>query len=282
MISGRYRSDDLCKHWSPTNKQGHCVAPPCQGAGVVGDLEHILVECPALNDTRDRLKQLWLERSRQSPAFYQMIRKVLASPPSLQVQFILDPTVFDGTAMLTEIYGYPFLSHVHYLTRTYAYYLHRQRLIVLERWPGDFGRKKKVPNYNNPSNNSSFSGLPIIPINSVLDRYPVSRCTTVSTTTTPSTIITMTGATTHNTEVTLGSSSVWAQPVSPAQSAQHSLMRPSLAPTAVHFVVTDTASCHNSTLEANSYSGTATGSCSRPVMSVSGSYSSVISQSKPS
>ena len=63
----------LLGNWSPSNKQGHCLAPQCQGADVVGDLEHILVDCPALQDTRDRLKKLWLDKSMQSPAFYQMI-----------------------------------------------------------------------------------------------------------------------------------------------------------------------------------------------------------------
>ena len=193
MISGRYRSDDLCKYWSLSNKLGHCLAPTCQGAGVVGDLEHILVECPALHETRERLKQLWLDRSKQSPAFYQMINMVLSSPPSVQVQFILDPTVFDGTAMLAEIYGYPFLSHVHYLTKTYAYYLHHQRLIVLDKWHGDFGRKAKVPNVNIiQPNHDSISGFPINTNNSVLSRLPASQCSSVTTTTSPSITNTMT------------------------------------------------------------------------------------------
>ena len=170
----------------------------------------------------------------QSPAFYQMIRMVLSSPPSVQVQFILDPTVFDGITMLTEIYGYPFLSHVHYLTRTYAYYLHRQRLIVLDKWPGDFGRKTKVPNVNIiQPNHDSISGFPINTNNSALSRLPASQCSSVTTTTSPSITntmtMTMTGAITGDIALnTLGSTSVLARPVLPAQSALHSLVRPSI------------------------------------------------------
>ena len=150
MISGRYRSEDLCKHWSTSNKLGYCLAYTC--SGVPGDLEHILVVCPALKDVRHRLTKLWLERSTASPALHQLIRLVLSSPPSVQVQFILDPTLFDGINMLVEIYGLPILEHVLYLTRTYAYYIHREKLIMLGRWPGDHGRRQQPssPDKSNP------------------------------------------------------------------------------------------------------------------------------------
>ena len=109
----------------------------------MGDLEHILVVCPALQNARDRLKKLWLDRSAQSPGLHQMVQMVLKSPPSIQVQFILDPTVFDGISLLVECHGLPILLHVLYLTRTYAYCINREKLMQLGRWPGDFGRKQK-------------------------------------------------------------------------------------------------------------------------------------------
>ena len=282
MISGRYRSDDLCKYWSLSNKLGHCLAPTCQGAGVVGDLEHILVECPALHETRERLKQLWLDRSKQSPAFYQMINMVLSSPPSVQVQFILDPTVFDGTAMLAEIYGYPFLTHVHYLTRTYAYYIHRQRLIVLDKWPGDFGRNKKAPLNNNfHANHDSSSGLAKSTINSVFAGYPTSQCVSVSTRASSSMINTMTGTIAGNNVIdTLDSSRVPAQLALPANPALHNVVRPSIVSASVPSVVTDTTPCYSSTLLAYSSSSAVIGSCAQQVVSVSECRSSVISQLK--
>ena len=39
MVSGRFRSDYLCRHWSD-NRLGHCQAETC--VDVVGDLEHLL------------------------------------------------------------------------------------------------------------------------------------------------------------------------------------------------------------------------------------------------
>ena len=53
MVSGRYRSDYLCRHWTPSNREGFCLADTCQG--VEGDLVHMLTICPALQSTRDRL-----------------------------------------------------------------------------------------------------------------------------------------------------------------------------------------------------------------------------------
>ena len=147
------------KHWSGTNRLGYCLASTCNE--VVGDLDHILVACPALAHVRERLKKLWLDRSSESPGLLQMLKMVLKSPPPVQVQFILDPTVFDGVRMLVEIHGMPVLSHILYLTRTYAYYMHREKLILHGRWPGDFGRKQiklSALSNINISNNSLVTG----------------------------------------------------------------------------------------------------------------------------
>jgi hypothetical protein len=141
MISGRYRSEDMCKHWSSSKQLGHCLAPTC--SGVTGDLEHMLLTCSAFQEVRARLTKLWLDRSTQSPALHQLIKMVLASPPLVQVQFILDPMVFDGIKMLIELYDFPIIEHVLYLTRTYAYYIHREKMIMLGRWPGDHGRRQR-------------------------------------------------------------------------------------------------------------------------------------------
>ena len=149
MISGRYRSEDLCKHWTPSNKNGFCLADTC--SQVKGDLVHILVVCPALQVVRDRLTKLWLDRTASLPALYHLLCSVLSSTPSVQVQFILDPSLFPGIFTLWESHGQPLLDHVYYLTRTYAYYLHREKLISLGRWPGDPGRRRIPLTYNTKS-----------------------------------------------------------------------------------------------------------------------------------
>ena len=60
MVSGRFRSEALCRHWS-ANRHGYCRAPSCHQ--VYGTLEHLLVSCPALDTVREGLYSMWLERS---------------------------------------------------------------------------------------------------------------------------------------------------------------------------------------------------------------------------
>ena len=55
MISGRYRTDSLCRFWSD-NRQGYCLAETCDQ--LVGDLEHMLLHCPALHQARQNLQQM--------------------------------------------------------------------------------------------------------------------------------------------------------------------------------------------------------------------------------
>ena len=49
MVSGRYRSEMMCRFWS-SNSRGHCLTATC--IQVPGTLEHLLVSCPALEHTR--------------------------------------------------------------------------------------------------------------------------------------------------------------------------------------------------------------------------------------
>ena len=51
MLSGRYRTDYLTRHWSKSNPSGHCLLPGCVG-DQHGTLEHILLHCPALSEAR--------------------------------------------------------------------------------------------------------------------------------------------------------------------------------------------------------------------------------------
>ena len=175
MISGRYRSEELCRHWSASNKLGYCLADTC--SGVVGDLAHILVVCPALQAVRNRLRNLWLDRTSQIPALYNLIQMVLSFPPPVQVQFILEPGLFPGIVMLWETFGQPLLDHVYYLTRTYAYQVHREKLISLGRWPGDPGRRQRPVALSNnlqtnirptfdmtlPNHDNNFTNFSLIP-----------------------------------------------------------------------------------------------------------------------
>ena len=141
MVSGRYRSDYLCRHWTPSNREGFCLADTCQG--VEGDLVHMLTICPALQSTRDRLVRFWKQKTQHYPVLSKLLSEVLSSPPHAQTQFILDPCLVPAILALCNKHGKELFDHVYYITRTFAYYMHRAKMISLGRWPGDPGRKPK-------------------------------------------------------------------------------------------------------------------------------------------
>ena len=55
MLSGRYRCELLCRHWS-SNKAGLCLLPDCKDPGTCEDLPHILIACKSLIPIRTRIR----------------------------------------------------------------------------------------------------------------------------------------------------------------------------------------------------------------------------------
>ena len=56
MLSGRYPTDKLSRHWNNQNPEGLCQLPGCHSA--LGDLPHMLTTCPALADARSKMLSL--------------------------------------------------------------------------------------------------------------------------------------------------------------------------------------------------------------------------------
>ena len=54
MISGRYRTEELCSKWTP-NSSGCCQAPSCLNSNEKEDIHHILAVCCSLGPTRVKL-----------------------------------------------------------------------------------------------------------------------------------------------------------------------------------------------------------------------------------
>ena len=132
MVSGRYRTEKLCRFWSD-NRSGYCKAPTCHQ--VIGSLEHLLVVCPAVEPVRARLYQMWLERTVQFPSLHSLILSVLKSPESVKVQFILEPMAFPLIIFLFQQHGHPIIEQVSYITRTFAFYIHKEKQKILGNWP---------------------------------------------------------------------------------------------------------------------------------------------------
>ena len=162
MISGRYRTEDMCRFWS-NNRNGYCQAPTCKN--IVGDLKHLLLQCLALEPSRARLLKMWKMKTDDYPGLQKIIARVLSSSEDDQVQFILDPTVFPDMISLVQENGRSVLDHALYLTRTFAFYLHKQSLILLGRWPNLNNDKPtrtnttKEINQNHNTNTILFPGI---------------------------------------------------------------------------------------------------------------------------
>ena len=129
MLSGRFRTETLCKYWS-SNKMGFCRAPTCRETS--GTLEHLLVTCPALDSTRERLYNMWLQKSVMFPSLHSTIREILDCDESTKTQFILEPLAFPQIANDFLNHGQRFIEQLSYLTRTFAFYIDREyRKIIL-------------------------------------------------------------------------------------------------------------------------------------------------------
>ena len=88
--------------------------------------------------------KLWKDRALPYYRLAEIITEILSSQPQAQTQFILDPCLVPAILALCNQHGKELFDHVYYLTRTFAYYMHRAKMISLGRWPGDPGRKPKL------------------------------------------------------------------------------------------------------------------------------------------
>ena len=111
MMSGRFRSEYLTRHWS-NNQQGLCMAVTCNH--IVGDLEHMLVHCPALGSVRDRMWDLMFERAATFPPLYNFFLILKKSPPTTKLKFFLDPLAFHEILETFTFFGQPVLELICY------------------------------------------------------------------------------------------------------------------------------------------------------------------------
>ena len=132
MLSGRYRTGLLSKHWS-TNRSGYCLLPSCNAQ--IEDLAHILVSCPSLNHIRTNLLHFTKQYLTQIPEDALQQITSLASPSSpLFMDFLLDCSTVPCVIVLVQKFGPELLHDLFHLSRTWCYSLHKERLKLLGRW----------------------------------------------------------------------------------------------------------------------------------------------------
>ena len=133
MLSGRYRTELLCSHWSD-NVNGWCLAPACKGLMIREDIEHILVECRSLDVTREILQLFTTRFSISNPILHPILSKYLDPSNPLHCQFLLDCSCLPEVIFISQLYGDTLLHKLLYVTRTWCYSLHRARARLLGRW----------------------------------------------------------------------------------------------------------------------------------------------------
>ena len=131
FLSGRYRTESLCKHWS-NNATGQCLSDSCKTEPKEETIEHILLFCPAYSSTRRKLYNFWVNRS--SGPTLQLVLEALSSPTNLFMQFLLDCSTMPNVIAATQLHGPDLLNNLFHLTRTWCFALHRERMKMLGRW----------------------------------------------------------------------------------------------------------------------------------------------------
>ena len=100
---------------------------------------HILVTCPSLSTKRKGLQDFFASYVMANSHLKSTVNAFLSSSdPSFQTQFLLDCSVVPEVIRLRQSYGCSILYGLFYLTRTWCYSLHRERLRQLGRWKPDF------------------------------------------------------------------------------------------------------------------------------------------------
>ena len=128
LLSGRYRTNELLKHWNHL-QTGLCSAPGCDSKETV---THIIIECRAYTNIRQKLLSMWL--STHSQEVYTLVLEALTSTKEYLTQFILDCSSIPQVIKAKQKYGEVIFSEIFRLTRTWCFTLHRERLRIQGRW----------------------------------------------------------------------------------------------------------------------------------------------------
>ena len=134
MLSGRFRTGSLCRHWSQ-NKSGLCLLPATH-LDVVEDIPHILRDCDALDETRLALQEFTKKfcESIPHPIANLILSQTDLSSPTF-CQFLLDCSSLPCIIRASQEYDRDSVYHYTFaVTRTWIYSLHRERMKLLGRW----------------------------------------------------------------------------------------------------------------------------------------------------
>ena len=137
MLSGRYVTDHRARHWSTSNPSGYCqLCLLTRHHAILGTLEHQLLKCPVLRDTRSKSISQWTEYLLDKPSLLPIVRHHTLTPGpegvKLQMELLLDPSTCPMVIKAVQVSGNGILSHLLYLTRTWCHSHHIKRRKLLK------------------------------------------------------------------------------------------------------------------------------------------------------
>ena len=134
MLSGRYRTCWLSRHWSG-DQSGACTLPTCRANPTPGSLHHLLTECVDLAPARLRVVSLWSKYLMDKPNLLPVIQSyTVGSNSPLFVQLLLDCTVLPEVISLVQLHGSGVHDSLLYMTRSFCFSVHKARLKLLGKW----------------------------------------------------------------------------------------------------------------------------------------------------
>ena len=131
MLSGRYRTDYLARHWSKTNPEGLCRLPGCNNE--LGTLQHILLTCPALTDARAKAISHWSSFLVPRPWLFPLVDHYSLGEEQHFLQFLLDPSVLPPFISASKS-NCEILPACFYLARTWNFTIHLTREKLMKFW----------------------------------------------------------------------------------------------------------------------------------------------------
>ena len=133
MGSGRYRTCWLRRHWAE-EESGDCRVPGCTG-NVPGTLLHLATgQCPGLSAATAAATEHWVTFLQVHPHLLPPVKVLTGGSPEEFLSLLLDPSTQAPVISLAQEQGSHVVDQICYLTRTWLFTLHRERLKKLGHW----------------------------------------------------------------------------------------------------------------------------------------------------
>ena len=122
MLSGQYRTNILMSKWNTG------VERQCQRCDLQQDesLEHILLNCTAYTEQRQKMISLWLKS--EEPVVRNLVLEAFTNTKEYLLQFILDCSVLPSVIRAGQIFGDTIIQELLYFTRTWCFIIHQKRI----------------------------------------------------------------------------------------------------------------------------------------------------------